>query len=546
MKPFNTSPSSNGTMVVAAEDHVGEGVANAQQIEHSLDDVLADLPDETLDATSHHGRPENAVRVTVTAEPDASTLEVAPHRDPTQADTDIGLRAAVDEADATAGIDVPAYFDALVASEIPVGPPLNLAPPSGPPANLAPLVDEPATKPTLDPHVDLNKAIDEASAIRLQAAALLSQTQAQAQALLDSAQRRAAATVSQTDEQAAQVIEAALEQAAFIVAVAEQRQLDMMAETDSAVDLIRKDAERAAREAVEEERAAYKLKATEVAEAAINDSRLLIENAERRAEELVEQARAEAQGMLSDAVTALGDIEDEAKDKVTSLVQPATSKVIEAEQAAEATHEKAMAKAAELRERSVAQTDALLADAHSQSETKLAAIENLKIEAQDRFSKALATAAKRGRAAAQSEVEAQMSDVRRTAAELERNAAATLHKADSDAARMRREAKAEANAIISAANQQAAAMTKEAIMAADSIKSSAQIQVDQLTASGHEACAELVHAGNDHTAELIAEAEAERTRAQVHHASVSLPSAQISGAATFTDFEYFGDFEEFE
>ena len=111
---------------------------------------------------------------------------------------------------------------------------------------------------------------------------------------------------------------------------------------------------------------------------------------------------------------------------------------------------------------------------------------------------------------------------------------------------MRREAKAEANAIISAANQQAAAMTKEAIMAADSIKSSAQIQVDQLTASGHEACAELVHAGNDHTAELIAEAEAERTRAQVHHASVSLPSAQISGAATFTDFEYFGDFEEFE
>ena len=59
MKPFNTSPSPNGTMVVAAEDHVGEGVANAQQIEHSLDDVLADLPDETLDATSHHGRPEN-------------------------------------------------------------------------------------------------------------------------------------------------------------------------------------------------------------------------------------------------------------------------------------------------------------------------------------------------------------------------------------------------------------------------------------------------------------------------------------------------------
>ena len=263
MNPFNTSPSSDGTMVVAAEDHVGEGLANAQQIEHSLDGVLADLPDETPDATSNHGRPEK-----------------------------------------------------------PVGSPLNLAPPSGPPANLDPLVDEPATKPTLDPHVDLNRAIDEASAVRLQTAALLSQTQAQAQALLDNAQRRAAATVSQTNEQAAQVIEAALEQASVIVAAAEQRQLDVMTEPDSAVDLMRKDAERAALEAVEEERAAYKLKATEVAEAAINDSRLLIENAERRAEELVEQARAKAQGMLSDAATALGDIEDEAK-RQGHLARPA-------------------------------------------------------------------------------------------------------------------------------------------------------------------------------------------------------------------------------
>ncbi len=263
MNQINTSPSPDGTMVVAAEDDVGEGLANAQKIEHSLDGVLADLPDETPDATSNHGRPEK-----------------------------------------------------------PVGSPLNLAPPSGPPANLDPLVDEPATKPTLDPHVDLNRAIDEASAVRLQTAALLSQTQAQAQALLDNAQRRAAATVSQTDEQAAQVIEAALEQAAVIVAAAEQRQLDVMTEPDSAVDLMRKDAERAALEAVEEERAAYKLKATEVAEAAINDSRLLIENAERRAEELVEQARAKAQGMLSDAATALGDIEDEAK-RQGHLARPA-------------------------------------------------------------------------------------------------------------------------------------------------------------------------------------------------------------------------------
>ena len=89
-------------------------------------------------------------------------------------------------------------------------------------------------------------------------------------------------------------------------------------------------------------------------------------------------------------------------------------------------------------------------------------------------------------------------------------------------------------------------MTKEAIMAADSIKSSAQIQVDQLTASGHEASAELVGAGNDHAAELIAEAETERTRAEVHYGSVSPPSAQIAGATTFTDFECFGDFEDLE
>ncbi|MDA9360051.1 hypothetical protein N9R50_02635, partial [bacterium] len=61
-----------------------------------------------------------------------------------------------------------------------------------------------------------------------------------------------------------------------------------------------------------------------------------------------------------------------------------------------------------------------------------------------------------------------------------------------------------------------------------------------------EASAELVGAGNDHAAELIAEAETERTRAEVHYGSVSPPSAQIAGATTFTDFECFGDFEEFE
>ena len=118
------------------------------------------------------------------------------------------------------------------------------------------------------PGVDATDFIDEvegAREIRRQATHLLTQSHEQAQQILDNANQVAAATVAKSEERAAELLAEATKTATRLVADAEAA------------------AAGAADKAVEEAREEYRTRATAIVDKAIEDSKLLVDNAEAQA-----------------------------------------------------------------------------------------------------------------------------------------------------------------------------------------------------------------------------------------------------------------------